>query len=76
MKKAGVITQQDDPLKSEGLLIAWPRQDTKTAAGPRQVVIKNAVIPTMNSSWAGSQGEKAKDGQIGRGETTEAGGER
>lgn len=50
----------------------------KTAAGQRQVVIKSAVIPSMNSSWAGSQGYggEAKDGQIGSEETTGAGGER
>lgn len=36
------------------------------------MVIKSAVIPSMNSSWPRSQGEKAKDGQTGRGETTGA----
>lgn len=64
MRQAGVISEQYDPLKSEGLLITWPPSGHKTAAGQRQVVIKSAVIPSVNSSWAGSQGEKAKDGQI------------
>lgn len=30
------------------------------------MVIKTAVIPSMNSSWARTQRGKAKDGQIGR----------
>lgn len=35
------------------------------------MVIKTAVIPSMNSSWAGAQGGKAKDGQIERGRQRE-----
>lgn len=42
--------------------LAWHN----TVLEQRQVVIKTAVIPSMNSSWARTQREKAEDGQIER----------
>lgn len=60
-----VTSYQSDPLIPRGCLLlglAWHN----TVLEQGQVVIKTAVIPSMNSSWARRQREKRKEGEIGR----------